>query len=155
MRGLELIGNRRGTDMLNMLIGVHLRKEMFLNLRKSKLLPMGDGPFRIQIRINDNAYYGDSNSFNIVDLSPFCASTPTPNLRSNSLQEGKHDMNMSKQVEDTQKSTRREESIALQGPMTRGEENPRGNAQGTRPPSRMNYKILPFLGEIKPDSYLD
>ncbi|RDX95792.1 hypothetical protein CR513_21634, partial [Mucuna pruriens] len=65
------------------LVWVHLRKERFLHLRKSKFLPRGDEPFQIVEKINDSAYkidmaqeYGGSNS------------TQAPNLRLNSLQEG-------------------------------------------------------------------
>jgi hypothetical protein len=60
------------------LVWIHLRKDRFPQQRKSKLLPRGDGPFRVLEKINDNAYkidlpasYGVSNSFNVADLSPF------------------------------------------------------------------------------------
>jgi len=60
------------------LVGIHLRKDRFPQQRKSKLLPRGDGLFRVLEKINDNAYkidlsasYGVSNSFNVADLSPF------------------------------------------------------------------------------------
>ncbi|RDX86285.1 hypothetical protein CR513_32400, partial [Mucuna pruriens] len=38
------------------LVWVHLRKEQFLQLRKSKLLRRRDDPFKIIKKINDNAY---------------------------------------------------------------------------------------------------
>ena len=38
------------------LVWLHLRKDRFPNLRKSKLMPRTYGPFRILERINDNAY---------------------------------------------------------------------------------------------------
>jgi hypothetical protein len=38
------------------LVWLHLRKDRFLDLRKSKLLPRVDGPFKVLERINDNAY---------------------------------------------------------------------------------------------------
>jgi len=58
---------------------VHLRKDRFPEKRKSKLLPRGDGPFKVLAKINDNAYkielpgddYAVSNTFNVADLSPF------------------------------------------------------------------------------------
>ena len=60
------------------LVWVHLRKDRFPEKRKSKLLPRGDGPFRVLSKINDNAYkielhehYGVSTSFNVADLTPF------------------------------------------------------------------------------------
>ena len=47
-------------------------------MRKSKLLPRADGPFKVLERINDNAYklelptdFGVSPTFNIVDLKPY------------------------------------------------------------------------------------
>jgi hypothetical protein len=60
------------------LVWIHLRKEHFPDQRKSKLMPRGDGPFRVLAKINDNAYkidlppsYGVSNTFNVVDLLPY------------------------------------------------------------------------------------
>jgi hypothetical protein len=38
------------------LVWLHLRMDRFLDLRKSKLLPRADGPFKVLERINDNAY---------------------------------------------------------------------------------------------------
>jgi hypothetical protein len=56
---------------------VHFHKDRFPQLRKSKLLPRGPGPYKVLAKINDNAYkidlptseYGVSNSFNVVDLT--------------------------------------------------------------------------------------
>jgi len=59
-------------------VWVHMRKERFLEQRRSKLIPRGDGHFQIIERINDNAYkmdlpgeYSVSATFNVVDLSLF------------------------------------------------------------------------------------
>ncbi|RDX87192.1 hypothetical protein CR513_31373, partial [Mucuna pruriens] len=41
------------------LVWMHLRKESFLHLRKSKLLPRGDDPFKILKKINNNYYKDD------------------------------------------------------------------------------------------------
>ncbi|WVZ58309.1 hypothetical protein U9M48_008590 [Paspalum notatum var. saurae] len=38
------------------LVWLHLRKDRFPDLRKSKLMPRADGPFKIIEKINDNAY---------------------------------------------------------------------------------------------------
>jgi hypothetical protein len=59
------------------MVWVHFRKDRFPQLRKSKLLPCGAGPYKVLAKINDNAYkidlptaeYDVSNSFNIADLT--------------------------------------------------------------------------------------
>ena len=78
------------------LVWVHLRKERFPAQRKSKLMPRGDGPFRVLERVNDNAYkldlpgeYGVSATFNIADLSPFDAGSDS---RTNPIEKGGDDV---------------------------------------------------------------
>jgi hypothetical protein len=73
-------------------VWLHLRKDRFLEKRRSKFLPQGDEPFQVVERINDNAYkldlpgeYGVSASFNVADLSPFDVGE---DLRTNPSQEG-------------------------------------------------------------------
>ena len=76
-------------------VWVHLRKERFASLQKSKLQPRGDGPFQVLERINDNAYkidlpnsYGNvSTTFNVADLSLF----DVGDSRTNPSQEGGND----------------------------------------------------------------
>lgn len=61
------------------MVWVHFRKDRFPNLRKSKLMPHGAGPYKVLTKINDNAYkidlptdeFGGSNSSNVVDLTPY------------------------------------------------------------------------------------
>ena len=72
-----------------------MRKERFLEQRRSKLLPRGDGPFQVLERINDNAYKLDlkgehnvSATFNVSDLTPFDAGA---DLRTNPFQEEGND----------------------------------------------------------------
>ena len=87
--------------------------------RKSKLMPRGDGPFQILEKLNDNAYklnlpgeYNVSATFNVADLSPFCADD---DLRTNPFQEEGND-------EHVIRSTPRWSPEPLQistGPMTR------------------------------------
>jgi hypothetical protein len=55
-----------------------MRKEMFPEQRRSKLMPRGDGPYQIIEMINDNAYkvdlpgeYGVSVTFNVSDFFLF------------------------------------------------------------------------------------
>jgi hypothetical protein len=38
------------------MVWVHLRRERFPKKCKSKLMPRGDGPFKVLAKINDNAY---------------------------------------------------------------------------------------------------
>jgi hypothetical protein len=77
-------------------VWLYMRHERFPNQRKSKLSPRGDGPFQVLEKINNNAYKLDlpsewkiSNTFNVVDLSPFDVGEAI--LRSESSQEGGND----------------------------------------------------------------
>ena len=73
------------------MVWVHFRKDRFPVQRKSKLMPRGDGPYKVLAKINDNAYkidlptseFGVSNTFNVADLTPYdgedlAASRSTP-----------------------------------------------------------------------------
>jgi hypothetical protein len=61
------------------MVWVHFRKDRFPERRKSKLLPRGDGPYKVLAKINDNAYkiylptdvFGFSNTFNVADLTQY------------------------------------------------------------------------------------
>ncbi|KAH9697902.1 Endonuclease [Citrus sinensis] len=84
---------------------LHMRKERFLERRKSKLLPREDGPFQVLERINDNAYKLDlpsednvSATFNVSDLSPFDVGD---DLRTNPLQEEGNDEIKDKTITST------------------------------------------------------
>lgn len=70
-------------------------KERFLERRKTKLYPRGDGPFQVLEKINDNAYkidlpgeYNVSSTFNVSDLSLFDAGEDS---RTNLFKEGGND----------------------------------------------------------------
>jgi len=63
---------------------------------------MGDGPFQVLKKINNNAYqldlpeeYGVHNTFNVMDLTPFAGRADEEveacDLRTNPLQEGEDD----------------------------------------------------------------
>jgi hypothetical protein len=80
------------------LVCLHLRKERFSELRKSKLMSCAAGPFKILAKINDNAYklqlppeFGVSPSFNISDLRPYLGEEDEMPLRMMSMQEGEDD----------------------------------------------------------------
>jgi hypothetical protein len=54
------------------------KKKWFPDLRKSKLMPRVDGPFKVLEKINKNAYkldlpvdFGVSPIFNILNLKPY------------------------------------------------------------------------------------
>jgi hypothetical protein len=60
------------------MVWMHLRKDRFPTLRRSKLMPRAAGPFKVLTKINDNAYVldlpaelGVSASFNVADLKPY------------------------------------------------------------------------------------
>ncbi|XP_039787907.1 uncharacterized protein LOC120654436 [Panicum virgatum] len=74
-------------------------KDVILNyLRKSKLMPRADGPFKILEKINDNAYklelppeFGVSPTFNISDLKPYLREEDVLESRTTPIQEGEND----------------------------------------------------------------
>jgi hypothetical protein len=61
------------------LVSLYLGKYYFPDLRKSKLMPRVDGPFKVIQKINDNAYklelptdFGTvCPTFNIADVKPY------------------------------------------------------------------------------------
>jgi transposase InsO family protein len=80
------------------LVWLHLRKERFPELRKSKLMSRAAGPFKILAKINDNAYklqlsleFEVSPSFNISDLWPYLGEEDEMPSRTTSMQEGEDD----------------------------------------------------------------
>ncbi|WVZ64328.1 hypothetical protein U9M48_013864 [Paspalum notatum var. saurae] len=94
------------------LVWLHLRKERFPNLRKSKLMPQAAGPFKVLEKINDNAYklelptdFGVSPTFNIADLNPYLGEEYEIVSRTTSLQEGEDDEDIT--------------LMFMQGPITR------------------------------------
>jgi hypothetical protein len=101
------------------LVWLHLTKERFPELRKSKLMSCAAGPFKILAKINDNAYilelsseFGVSPSFNISDFRPYLGERDEMPLRTTSMQEGEDD-------EDINTSVTIIPSIEIVGPITR------------------------------------
>jgi hypothetical protein len=101
------------------LVWLHLRKERFPELRKSKLMSRAAGPFKILAKINDNAYklelppkFGVSPSFNILDLRPYLGEEDEMSPRTISMQEGEDD-------EDINTSAKIIPSVEILGPITR------------------------------------
>jgi len=104
---------------------LHLRKERFPNIRKSKLSPRGDGSFQIIKNINNNAYqldlppeYGVHPTFNITDLVPFVGILDEEgdhqDLRANPLQGGGDDVTPTSPTSNASTSPSQH-----QGPITR------------------------------------
>ena len=102
------------------LVWLHLRKERFPALRKSKLMPRADGPFRVLQRINENAYkldlpadFGVSPTFNIADLKPYLGEEDELESRMTQMQEGEDDEDIN--TDDASTPT----PVPIAGPLTR------------------------------------
>jgi translation initiation factor IF-1 len=101
------------------LVWLHLRKERFSELRKSKLMSRATDHFKILTKINDNVYklelsaeFGVSPSFNISDLRPYLGEEDEMALRTTSMQEGEND-------KDINTSAIIISSVEILGPITR------------------------------------
>ena len=108
------------------LVWLHLRKERFPTLRKSKLMPRADGPFKVLEKINDNAYklelpadFTVSPSFNVADLTPYLGEDDEFSSRTTSIQEGGDDEDIATAI----------------GPVTRARAR------------QLNYQVLSFLAD--------
>jgi hypothetical protein len=102
------------------LVWLHLRKDRFPELRKSKLMPRADGPFKIIEKINDNAYklelppeFRVSPIFSISDLRPYLGEEDELESRTTPIQEGENDKNI------TLSDTHNPPPLVIQGPITR------------------------------------
>jgi hypothetical protein len=100
------------------LVWLHLRKERFSELRKSKLMSRAACPFKILAKISDNAYklelppeFGVSPSFNISDLQPYMGEEDEIPSRMTSMQEREDD-------EDINTSAIIISSVEILGPIT-------------------------------------
>jgi hypothetical protein len=121
------------------LVWLHLRKDRFPALRKSKLMPRAAGPFKVLEKINDNAYKLElpaelgpvSPTFNIADLKPYFGEEEELSSRTTSIQEGGHDEDIPS-LDTTAVPT----ATQIQGPITRARAK------------QLNYQVLSFLGTI-------
>nr|CAE05075.2 OSJNBa0094P09.14 [Oryza sativa Japonica Group] len=80
------------------LVLLHLQKEWFPDLRKSKLMPRADGPSKVLAKINENAYkldlpadFGVSSTFNVADLKSYLGEEDELESRTIKMQEGEDD----------------------------------------------------------------
>ena len=101
------------------LVWLHLRKDRFPELRKSKLMPRASGPYKIIGKINDNAYklelppeFGVSPTFNIIDSKPYLGEEDELESRMTQFQEGEDDENI------TPSDVPADPPTVMQGPMT-------------------------------------
>ncbi|XP_066168772.1 uncharacterized protein [Oryza sativa Japonica Group] len=95
-------------------------KDRFPELRKSKLMPRADGPFKIIEKINDNVYklelppeFGVSTTFNISDLKPYLGEEDELESRTTSIQEGEDNADI------TTSDIHNNPPTIIQGPITR------------------------------------
>jgi hypothetical protein len=118
------ISGDKGRKQLNFepsdLVWLHLRKEQFPDLRKSKLMSRADGPFKVLEKINENAYkldlsadFGVSPTFNIVDLKPYLGEEDALESRMTQIQEGEDAVDIN--TSDTSTPTHNQ----ISGPITR------------------------------------
>jgi hypothetical protein len=124
------------------LVWFHLRKEWFPDLRKSKLMPRVDCPFKVLKKINENAYtldlpadFGVSLTFNIADLKPLLGEEDELELRMTQMQEGEDDVDIN--TSDTSTPTHNQ----ISGPITRARAR------------QLNNQVSLFLASYS--SYLD
>jgi hypothetical protein len=105
MNAKDKISGDKGRKQLDFepsdLVWLYLRKELFPDLRKSKLMPRADGPFKVLKKINENAYkldlpadFGVSLKFNIADLKPYLVEEDELESRTTQMQEGKDDVDI-------------------------------------------------------------
>ncbi len=121
------------------LVWLHLRKDRFPDLRKSKLMPRAAGPFKVLEKMNDNAYklelpidFGTvSPTFNIADLKPYFGEEDEFASRTTSIQEGEDDEDI-----PTVDTTAVPTALQIQGPITRARAK------------ELKYQVLSFLGTI-------
>ncbi|WVZ63685.1 LOW QUALITY PROTEIN: hypothetical protein U9M48_013298 [Paspalum notatum var. saurae] len=129
--------SNKGRKKINLkpgdLVCLHLRKDRFLDLRKSKLMPRADGPFKIIEKINDNAYklelppeFGVSHIFNIADLKPYLREEDELESRPTQLQEGENDEDISPMLTSDTPSV--ESNMKAMG-TSKGEEESKGGVQ--------------------------
>jgi hypothetical protein len=99
------------------LVWLHMRKDHFPELRKSKLMSRAAGPFKVLEKINDNTYrlelpadFGVSPTFNISNLCLYLGEEDEMPPRMTPIQEGEDDGDI---------PTHDDSPIAIQRPITR------------------------------------
>jgi hypothetical protein len=106
------------------LVWLHLRKDRFHALRKSKLMPRADRPFKVLEPINDNTYkldllvdFGVSPTFNITDVKPYLGEDNELESKMTQMQKGEDDEDIA--INDTSTPTPVSTSPTPLGPIIR------------------------------------
>ena len=101
------------------LVWLHLRKDRFSKLHKSKLMPRAAGPYKRIEKINDNAYklelppkFEVRPTFNIAYLKPYLGEEDELESRMTQFQEGEDDEDI------TPLDIPADPPTVMQGPMT-------------------------------------
>jgi transposase InsO family protein len=141
-------GRRQLTFQPGDLVWLHLRKERFPELRKSKLMPRADGPFKVLQRVNENAYkldlpadFGVSPTFNIADLKPYLGEEDEIESRTTQMQEGEDDEDINTNDTSTPQATPSAATSPPLGPITRARAR------------QLNHQVSSFLSSCP--LYLD
>jgi hypothetical protein len=116
------------------LVWLHLSKDRFSDLRKSKLMSRAAGPYKILKKINDNAYklelppeFRISPTFNISDLKSYLGEEDELESGTTPLQEGEDDEDI------TPMNTNNTLQVDIQGPITRAHAR------------QLNLQVISFL----------
>jgi len=124
------------------LVWLHLRKDRFPELRKSKLLPRAAGPFKVLKKVNDNAYelelpadFGVSSTFNIADLRPYLGEEDEFESRTTQMQDGDDDEDI-----NTGDASTPPTRVRIAGPLTRARARAR----------QLNHQMSSFLSSCRP-----
>jgi hypothetical protein len=107
------------------MVWLHLRKDRFPTLCRSKLMPRAAGPFKVLTKINDNAYildlpaeFGVSTSFKVADLKPYMEDEELPS-RTTSLQEREDDEDITMSTTTPAAPPHQAPLPSIVGPITR------------------------------------
>jgi hypothetical protein len=126
------------------MVWLHLRKDRFPTLRRSKLMPRAAGPFKVLTKINDNAYvldlpaeFGVSSSFNVADLKLYEGEDDELPSRTTSVQEGEDDEDI---TDDSSTSTSARAQVQVSSSV-RASSTPIGPVTRARA-RELNYVIL-------------
>ena len=130
---------------------LHLRKDRFLEPRKSKLMPRAAGPYKVIEKINDNAYklespteFGVSPSFNISDLKPYLGEKDNFESRTSPIQEGEDDEDI------TPLDAQDDPPLDIQGPITRA----RARQLNLQVSSFLSKSLYDFENKLLPNDYI-